>query len=162
MKKIKPPERKTGIWLDQENAFIIQITGMDEPAVRKIRSNVESRIRYKGEGKVFARSGNSYISDEEKKQHRQRNQRQMFFKEIVRLVHGDDYLYVFGPGRAREGLINTLEKVPLLKAKVTALEAADKMTAEQAKAATMHYFKGPAFKAFKRQLRLMRKRAGVM
>lgn len=51
-KKIKP-EVKTGIWLDQQNAFITKITGIEESVMQRVKSDVESRVRYKGEGKAF-------------------------------------------------------------------------------------------------------------
>lgn len=157
MKKIRPPEVKAGIWLDQENAWIIKIAGKDEPVVSKLGSEVESRVRFKGEGKVFARFGNAFISDQEKKQKRQVNQRQKYFKEIIAAVPDVDYLYLFGPGRAKEGLLNAIEKTKGLKAKVASLEAADKMTTGEAKAETIRFFNDMVFKAFKRQLRYLKK-----
>lgn len=160
MKKLRPPEVKAGIWLDQEAVFIIKITGKNEPELTKITSAVESRVRFKGEGKVFARFGNAFISDQEKKQSRQHNQREKFFKEIVSRLEDVNYLYLFGPGRAKLGLQNVIEKTKGLKAKIAALEPADKMTAEEAKAETSRYFNDMAFKAYKRQLRYMMKTQG--
>lgn len=160
MKKPRPPEVKAGIWLDQENAFIIKIIGKNEPEVSAIKSGVESRVRFKGEGKVFARFGNAFISDQEKKQHRQHNQREKYFKKIISRLEDINYLYLFGPGRAKQGLQNDIEKTKGLKAKIAALEVTDKMTAEEAKAETTRYFNDMAFKAFKRQLQYMKKKQG--
>lgn len=158
MKKLRPPEKKTGIWLDQENAFIVKIAGKDEPVLQQIKSGVESKVRYKGEGKVFARFGNAFISDEEKKQRRQRNQREKFFKEIADLLTDENYLYLFGPGRAKQGLRNRLEKVKGLKVKIAGFETTDKMTADEARAETIKYFSGMAFKSYKRQQQHLRKK----
>ncbi len=161
MKKMRPPEVKAGIWLDQENAWIIKITGKDEPVVSKLESGVESRVRYPGEGKVFARFGNAFISDQEKKQRRQVNQRQKYFKEIIAEIRDTGYLYLFGPGRAKEGLLNAIEKTKSLKAKVASLQTVDKMTSDEAKRETVRYFNDMAFKAFKRQLQYLRKKEAV-
>ena len=68
MKKIKAPEKKAGIWIDQETAYIIRVSGETEPMLERIKSDVESRIRIRGEGKVSARFGNAFIDDQEKKQ----------------------------------------------------------------------------------------------
>ncbi len=66
MKKLRPPVRKAGIWLDQENAYVVQMTDGEEPVVKRIKSGVESRIRIKGEGRVSARFGHTFIDDQEK------------------------------------------------------------------------------------------------
>lgn len=157
MKKIKPPEKKAGVWLDQENAFIIHITGDAEPVVERLKSGVESRIRYAGEGKVSARFGQSYLDDQEKKQHRQKNQREKFFKQIIGLIHDDDFLYLFGPGMAKESLNNVIEKEHDIKAKVVSIKATDKLTRKQAILKVQDYFNDDAFRLFKKNLRKQKK-----
>ena len=82
MKKIKLPEKKAGIWIDQENAYIVRVASLSEPVLEKIKSAVESIIRNKGEGKVSARFGHAFIDDQEKKQRRQKNQRLKYFKDL--------------------------------------------------------------------------------
>lgn len=155
-KKIKT-EVKTGIWLDQQNAFITTITGKEDPVTLRVKSDVESRVRFKGEGKAFTRFGNTYMSDEERKQHRQQNQRKKFFKTIISNIRDADYLYLFGPGRAKMGLRNAIEKDKDVRGQVSLLETMDKMTVEEAAAATSKYFSGMAFKSFKRQLRYLKR-----
>lgn len=161
MKKVRPPEVKAGIWLDQENAFITLIIGKEEPRLIKIKSEVESRVRIRGEGKVFARFGNAFISDEEKKQHRQQNQRKKYFKQIINPIIAADYVYLFGPGRAKSGLQNAIEKIKGFKGKISAVLPADKMVAREAEAVTTDYFNSVAFKSFKMQLRYIKKQMGV-
>jgi hypothetical protein len=153
MKKVKPPERKAGIWLDQENAYIVQIIGEDEPVIEKIKSNVESRIRIPGEVKVSARFGNLFADDKEKKQHRQQNQREKFFKKVIDLVHDDDYLYLFGPGKAKEGLNNAIEKSHSIKGEVVAIETTDKLTQKETLTKTKEYYNNDTFRMFKKNLR---------
>ena len=47
-------EKKVGIWLDSEKAYIISlINGMEK--LERIESNVESRVRYEGEKKSSSR-----------------------------------------------------------------------------------------------------------
>jgi hypothetical protein len=156
MKKNKPPERKAGIWLDQETAFIIHITGEEEPVIKRLKSGVESRVRYPGEVKVMARFGQAYLDDQEKKQRRQRNQREKFFKELIGLIHEDDYIYIFGPGKAKEGLNNAIEKDHSIKGKVVAIEAADKLTRNQMLQKVVTYFNDEAFRSFKKSLRKLK------
>ena len=66
MKKIKKVENKAGVWINQEIAIIVHIDGDNHPKIEKIKSGVESRVRYAGETKVFARFGHAFISDQEK------------------------------------------------------------------------------------------------
>jgi len=160
MKKIKAPVRKTGVWLDQENAFIVQLTDGEEPRVKKIKSGVESRIRYRGEDKSFARFGQAFLSDQEKKQKRQQNQRSKFFRELIDFIREDDYIYLFGPGKAREGLNNAIEKDPDFRGKVTEISPADKISQKKIVAKTLEYFNGEAFSEFKKRQRYLRRKEG--
>lgn len=157
MKRIKKPEIKIGIWLDQETAFIIRAEGDGEPIIKKITSDVESRVRQAGEGKVFTRFGNAFIDDQEKKQRRQRNQRHRFFKEIFSHIYDADYIYLFGPGKAKQELNNEIEKDSLVKEKVVAIEPADKITQKQMIRLMTNYFNDTSFSIAKRKMRLERK-----
>jgi tRNA G10 N-methylase Trm11 len=153
MKKVKPPEKKAGIWLDQENAYIIWFKGENETVSEKIKSDVESRIRTAGEGKVSARFGNAFIDDQEKKQRRQRNQRHHYFEEIIERAQNADYIYLFGPSKAKEELNNAIENKKVFKGKVVAIENADKISENQMQERVLDYFNGEEFKSFKKALR---------
>jgi hypothetical protein len=152
MKKIKLPEKKAGIWLDQEKAYIIRMEGEGEPVMEKIKSDVESRIRYAGEGKVSARFGHSFIDDQEKKQKRQRHQRRRYFKEIIGHIHDADYIYLFGPGEAKEELNNAIEDDQTIKGKVVAIATVDRLTQKQMIVKMKDYFNDEPFRVLKKKL----------
>jgi lysyl-tRNA synthetase class I len=152
MKKIKLPERKAGIWLDQEKAYIISIVGIAEPVVEKITSGVESVIRNAGERKVYARFGNAFIDDQEKKQRRQKNQRLKYFKKIIEKILDTDFIYLFGPSDAKHELNNEIEKTHTFKGLVATIESADRMTENELKKKVIHFFETDNFRAFKRNL----------
>lgn len=145
MKKKYLPEKKTGIWIDQQEAILIRLEEDKLPVIQKIRSEVESRIRTKGEGKVSARFGNAFIDDQEKKQRRQQNERRRYFDEIIKIVYDDTYLFLFGPGKGKEELKNAIEKRHDIKAKLIAIETADKLTQNQLVAKTVKYFNSKEF-----------------
>jgi stalled ribosome rescue protein Dom34 len=153
MKKIRSPEIKGGIWIDQEKAYIIQIEGIGPPVLEIIKSNVESRIRIPGEEKVSARFGQSFIDDQEKKQRRQHQQREKYFKHVVKLVKEWDYLYLMGPGPAKNGLQNVLENDTTAKVKIILTETADQMTRQQLIAKVETFFKNKLFLLLKRKLK---------
>jgi hypothetical protein len=156
MKRIKKPEKKIGIWLDHEKAFIIQEEENGEPKIEKIKSDVEFRVRQAGEGKVFTRFGHAIIDDQEKKQRRQRNQCHHFFKEIISHIPDADYIYLFGPGKAKEELNNEIEKDSILKEKVVAIETADKLSQKQMILVMMNYFNNTSFRNVRKRMRLER------
>lgn len=153
MKKIRSPEKKTGIWIDQEKALIVRIEGDGPPVLEKMKSDVESRIRIAGEGKVSARFGQSFIDDKEKKQHRQHNQREKFFKEIIKEIKNADYLYLMGPGPAKEGLYNALENDQTARVKVIMTEPADRMTQQQLIVKVESFFNSRLFFMLKKKLK---------
>ena len=153
MKKKYLPEKKTGIWVDQEDAFLIRLEGKKEPIIQHIRSDVESRVRTKGEGKVSARFGNAFIDDQEKKQRRQRHERKRYFDEIIDIVRNDDYIFLFGPGKGKEELNNAFEKEHAIKAKVILFETTDRLTENQRLEKTLDYFNGEEFKSARRKMR---------
>jgi len=153
MKKIRSPEKKAGIWIDQEKALIVRIDGEGPPVLEKLHSYVESRIRIAGEGKVSARFGQSFLDDKEKKQHRQHNQREKFFKEIIKLIKNADYLYLMGPGPAKEGLNNALENDQTVVVKVIMTEPADRMTQKQLIVKVESFFNSKLFLMLKKKLK---------
>ncbi|MGB3008143.1 MAG: hypothetical protein WBC06_16635, partial [Chitinophagaceae bacterium] len=149
MKKIKPPESKAGIWLDQKRAFIVIIEGSEEPLLIKIESEVESRVYTPGEARGAIRLDSTFIDDQERKQRRQRNEFKRFFKEIISYLHKADYIFIFGPGQAKEGLKNAIEENHhYLKGTILNMESADKMTQKMIVQKTITFFGTEEFKLF--------------
>ncbi len=153
MKKIRLPEIKAGIWLDQEKAYIIRIVGSEYPTIEKIKSDVESRVRFPGEVKAFTQFGNSLIDNQEKKQRRQRNQRHQYFKTIINSILDVNYIYLFGPSEARHELNNEIEKIHTLKEKVIAIKCTDRMSQEQMVQKALNFFDSDEFRDYKRNLK---------
>jgi stalled ribosome rescue protein Dom34 len=102
---------------------------------------------------VSARFGNTFIDDKEKKQHRQHNQREKFFKEIIKVIRSTDYLYLMGPGPAKEGLNNVLENDQTAKVKVLLTEPADRMTQQQLIIKVESFFNSKLFFMLKKKLK---------
>lgn len=150
MKKKIIPEKKAGIWIDQQDAFIIRPVENNTPTIQHIRSEVESRVRIKGEGKVSARFGNAFIDDQEKKQRRQRHERKRYFDEIIDLVQNDDFIFLFGPGKGKEELNNAFEKER--SKKVIAIETTDRLTKNQMLEKTLNYFNSSDFRLAKKKM----------
>ena len=153
MKKKYLPEKRTGIWIDQNEAFLIKLEEEKAPVIQHIRSEIESRVRIKGEGKVSARFGNAFIDDQEKKQRRQQHERKRYFDEIIDMVRNDDYIFLFGPSQGKEELNNAFEKEHSIKAKIILIEPADRLTENQMLEKTLSYFNSDEFKSARRKIR---------
>jgi len=145
MKKIRHPEVKAGIWLDQGKAFIIRIIGEAEPVMEKIKPAPASKTRSGWEVKEVAPFGQTSPAEREKMQKRQRQQRRRYFKEIIDHIDDADFISIFGPGKARVELFNAIDQVHLLKKKVVAIEAANKITKSQMMALVKKYFNSESF-----------------
>ena len=76
-------EKKVGIWLDSEKAYIISLIDGREK-LEKIESNVESRVRYEGEKKSFSRIGGQLVNPQKKKTKRKKQQLQSYFQNILK------------------------------------------------------------------------------
>ena len=105
-------EKKVGIWLDSEKAYIISLINGREK-LEKIESNVESRVRYEGEKKSFSRIGGQLVNPQKKKT-----------KDA-----GD--IYIFGPAEAKTGLNKEYSKHKGLQDKVLRVENSGKLTENQ-------------------------------
>jgi len=152
MKKKYLPEKKTSIWVDQEDAFLVRLEDKKEPVIQHIRSDVKSRVRIKGEGKVSARFGDAFIDDQEKRQRRQQHERKRYFDEIIAMVRNDDYIFLFGPGKGKEELNNAFEKEHGIKAKVISIQTTDRLTENQMVEKTLGYFNSDEFKSVRRKM----------
>jgi hypothetical protein len=130
MKKIRL-EKNTGIWLDQEKAYIITLNSSGKPSIEKFVSDVESRVRYAGEKKPYTQFETTYSNDEGRKQRRQKHERERHFETLINAVYDADYIYLFGPGQAKEELRNTIEKDHSIHAKLIGVETAGRLTQNQ-------------------------------
>lgn len=157
MKKSVLPEQNAGVWIDQETACIIHFSGMDVVKTEKLKSGVESRVRQAGEDKAYTRFGRAFIDNQEKTQHRQRNQRAAFFKAVIRHLQGVHLVYIFGPGQARHGLHRMMEKDPLLTGHTASCVPAGRLDQETAVAAAVAYFSSDTFRQFKKERRKLLK-----
>lgn len=131
----------TGIWLNQEKAYMVTMKNDNPPEIQLLKSGVDSIIRFPGERKMYTRFGNAIIDDQEKKQRRQYEQRKRYFREIIKKVQKHHAVLLFGPGKAKDELFKEMAKTPGLKKKVLAVETSDRMTRNQLKAYVKKMFR---------------------
>ena len=123
-------EKKIGIWLDSEKAYIISLINGREK-LEKIESNVESRVRYEGEKKSFSRIGGQLVNPQKKKTKRKKHQLQSYFQDILKKTKDAGNIYIFGPAEAKAGLNKEYGKHKELQNKVLRVENSEKLTKNQ-------------------------------
>lgn len=150
MKKVDQSYAMAGVWLDQNKAYLIFLDGKNEPELKRINSEVESRVRIPGEGKVFARFGNAFLDDQEKKQRRQQLQRRRYFDTLLKELGKTDFIFLFGPGKGKEELYNRMVKKPAFRGKVVYIETTDRLTKNQMLEKTQKFFSSKFFQKLKK------------
>jgi len=132
-------QKQTGIWIDKEKAFIINLTA-NKPTIRYIYSDITNKERIAGEGKNFGRFGNQFLSMENKKNNRIKKQIDKYFNKILLEIKDTNEVVLFGPA----GMKNELEKMIKgnhhLKGKLSGVKTADSMTENQMVAWVKDYF----------------------
>lgn len=123
-------EKKVGIWLDSEKAYIISLINGREK-LEKIESNVESRVRYEGEKKSFSRIGGQLVNPQKKKTKRKKQQLQSYFQNILKKTKDAGNIYIFGPAEAKTGLKKEYGRYKELQKKVLRVENSGKLTENQ-------------------------------
>ncbi|MCH7657329.1 MAG: hypothetical protein IIB05_03280 [Bacteroidetes bacterium] len=123
-------EKNVGIWLDSEKAYIISLVdGREE--LETIESNVESRVRYKGEKKSFSRIGGQLFNPQKKKTKRKKHQLHSYYQDILKKTKNAGKIYIFGPAEAKTGLNKEYTKHKELQDKILRVESSDSLTENQ-------------------------------
>jgi len=133
-------QKKVGIWIDQEKAYIFKIKGEEEPVMEKINSGIELRNRIRGDKEEVTRFGSFILGEREKKQRRQRAARAKYYKDITIHIHDADYCLIFGPGETKHELAKTVRKDNTMKEKISAVENSGRLTLNQMKAKVKDFF----------------------
>jgi len=120
----------TGIWLDSEKAYVITL--MDgRPAVEKIDSPVETRVRIEGEKKQYSRLGGMFVNPQKKKTKRHEQQLKAYYHMIMERVKDTDAIYVFGPSSAPKRFYKELLHHKEMAPRVVGYESEGRLTRNQ-------------------------------
>lgn len=114
--------RKVGLWIDHDKAFIISITN-DGEARRIITSNMEHYVRYStnvpGDG-----------SDEDVRDRRYWNHLDEYYGKVILKIGDAKSILLFGPGEAKYELKKHLADRGMLE-NIISIESTDKLTDAQ-------------------------------
>lgn len=122
--------RKIGIWIDQKEANIISL--IDKTIASKtIYSDVETRVRIEGESKQFGRFGDQFLVDEKGKQNRIEEYTNRYLARVMKEIQNAHEIMLFGPAQTKSKLEKLILASPEMAAKLTAVQASEKMTDNQ-------------------------------
>lgn len=122
-------EKQVGIWIDTKKAIIVTLEGQKEERIIEIDSDVENSAYHNKEGDKGTFSGSHHGDSETKFDNRRKEQYDYFLKDVVSIVKGADYLYIFGPGETKIKLEQKIHNEKSLgKINLKAVETADSMT----------------------------------
>ncbi len=122
--------KQTGIWLDTNQAIVVEIINGNE-SFFTIPSNIEHYHVTGGSGTRF-KGGPQDVVQDSKYTERKKHQMKRYFKEIIDRITDTDTLMLFGPADTNRMLkkeIETFNKE--LNQKIVLVKKADSMTLNQ-------------------------------
>ncbi len=132
-------KNQIGVWLDSKSALILNITESEEKLI-KVKSEIESKVRFYGENKKYTRMGNLFIDPEKTKEQRRLHQMKNYMQEIIGHLKGATDIYITGPAQTKLFLNQELEKKKSFLKKNITIENSDNMTEKQICAKIRKYF----------------------
>jgi len=131
--------KKTGIWLDKEQAHIVNLNDKNE-TFKTIASNIEHYNIHGGSGTKF-KGGPQDVVQDSKYLEREKHQFKSYFKRIVDEVKDSDALVILGPAETNQRFAKALQKNNSSLARlIKAVEKTDSMTDNQIKAWVKNFF----------------------
>jgi hypothetical protein len=131
--------KQTGIWLDQDNAYILSIENENE-TFETVTSDIEHYNIGGGSGTRF-KGGPQDVVQDSKYLEREKHQLKRYFESIVPKINDADALVIFGPAGTNEQLSKELKQNHKdLSSKIKGVEKVDSMTENQVKALIRDFF----------------------
>ncbi len=132
-------EKQIGLWIDHKKAVIVILEGKKEE-LRKIESNMEKHVRYKGGARGKTAYSPQFLSEETQEDRRYREHLNKYYRQVISAIGEADSLLVFGAGEAKREFEKHLTQKKN-RVRNIHVETADKMTERQIAAKVRNYFK---------------------
>lgn len=137
---MKNSNNKIGIWLDHAIAKIIEV-GKSPSEFKIIHASNESSLHAKGEDSNGTRLGNFRASNDEwHDHHREQNEVQSYYKDLIKEVKPYDEIFIFGPTTAPQEFRNLLHLDKDFAGKRIIMEHADYITDNQLAERVRNFF----------------------
>ncbi|MCB0519456.1 MAG: hypothetical protein H6577_18405 [Lewinellaceae bacterium] len=133
-------KKQTGVWIDFKEAYLIDLKGKGEPAVRHILSDIDtsslgggSRTRDEAWGPMDKTSESKFLE-------RRKHQESAYFEAVIKALAEAEEVYIFGPAEAKDGLVKAIKAGHNFPANLMGVETADSMTPNQRIAQVRAFF----------------------
>ncbi len=129
---------KAGVWIDHRGSVIVALTG-DGEHITHIASNVEKHPARGGDSPLKGTYDPLQVPADDKRQRALTGELNDYYDSVIAAIGNYDSLLLLGPGEAKGELHKRLLKLKT-KARVEAVETADKMTDPQIAAKVRAHF----------------------
>jgi hypothetical protein len=128
---------RAGVWIDHKKA-VIAVVGRDTTTV--VESDVPGHTRFTGGGGYPGSTSSQRGGSERQSEERNRNALDHYFDEVIKALGHAEALLIFGPGEAKQQLVERLGHVTTRPKPNITMDTADKLTDAQIIAKVSKYF----------------------
>jgi hypothetical protein len=134
-------KKQSGIWLDFQDAYIINLLGHDQAEVRHIHSDIH-HVATKGGSRSKTPWGPQFSPADHTNLERDKHAEKQYFDDILSEIDKDtDELVIFGPAQAKIGLKKAIEGIKHYHPHIEEILPADYLTENQRVAWVRKFFK---------------------
>jgi hypothetical protein len=129
---------KAGLWIDHKQAIIVVIAGKGQETCLVV-SKAEKQPRRSGDSRMKGPYEPKQVPADDIRQRVFTGHLNLYYDAVIAALGNAEAIMILGPGEAKGELKKRLEKIGL-GGRITAVEAADKMTKPQIAARVRKYF----------------------
>ena len=135
-------KKRTGIWLDYKEAFVIPLFDEMEgkPVIRHIESEIDTGVAKGGIAPKVPYGPQGGVSEREMLD-RRKHQEKVYFEKILKEIDPvTDELFIFGPAEAKLGLKKAIDQIKHYHPVIVELRTSNKLTRNQMVAEVRKFF----------------------
>ncbi|MCC6413158.1 MAG: hypothetical protein IT270_15960 [Saprospiraceae bacterium] len=134
-------KKQSGIWLDFQDAYIINLKGEGDAEVLHIHSDVHHQAT-KGGSRSKSPWGPQFSPPDINNLERDKHAEKQYFEDILKHIETDtDELVIFGPAQAKIGLKKAIEHIKHYHPHIEEILPSDYLTERERVAWVKKYFK---------------------
>ena len=159
-------KKKIGVWVDKERAVFISLNEKKQPDYLSqlqlgkrrgkmpkelhevqaiLSSTIQTKLRIPGDTKEFSRWGAQHYSTELKNEHKLKNEKKRYFRNILLGIKDVDEVVLFGPAYIKKELESQIERDSKLHAHILDVKSAHNMSERQMVRWVENYFNSTGY-----------------
>jgi hypothetical protein len=133
-------KKNIGLWVDHRKAVILVLAEREEEEVRRVESNMERHVRFRGGMRGRTPYMAQYLDAEDRGDNRVTVHLNHYYGEIVKNIRDAESIFIMGPGEAKHELEKRMTR-SRIKNRIAKVENADKLTDRQIMARVRKFFR---------------------